>query len=173
MRKLMLKRRVSLFGLFLMVTGVFWILADSRAQESPSLMIRTDRFTAVQNIKQVHLNEKNGTLVNKVGLMNTGGTTLGIGPVKRIDLGNGTAIELVTDLRNTADTQSSVVAGSGNNNEAGTGSLVIGGRSNDLPKGITSDTTNSVILGGKKNKSLAQNTAILASSGVTLSNQAQ
>lgn len=172
MKKLATKRRISFFGLLLMMTGAFWILAESNAQESATLLIETDRFTAVQNIKQVHLNEKNGSLINKVGLMNTGGTTLGIGPVKRIPLGNGTAIELVTDLRNTADTQSSVVAGSGNHNQAGTGSLVIGGRDNRLEKMI-SDTTNSVILGGKTNTSLAQNTAILASSGVQLSPQAQ
>lgn len=71
MKKNLTKGVVSLSGVLVLALAGSWALGQS-PQMTNRLEIKTDRFTAVQNIKQVHLNEKlTDQSINKVGLMNT------------------------------------------------------------------------------------------------------
>lgn len=62
MKHLAFKKLIPSFALGLIVLGCLWVIAQSSDDGSP-LTIQTDRFTAVQHIQQVHLNQKQGERV--------------------------------------------------------------------------------------------------------------
>lgn len=68
------QKRLSLFGVLLFSLGCVWIVAQSNANDDVGLTIDTDRYTAVQNIQEIHLNSSDGTSSQRIGLVNTGST---------------------------------------------------------------------------------------------------
>lgn len=163
MKKQTPKSTLILTSLLVTSLGVGWFLMQSNASNSQSLVIPTDKFTAIQNIQQVHFNPQKQADTpishsDKVGIMNTGGKTLGIGKVEERDGG----LVRVFTLNNQTTAESSVIAGRGNNNATHQNtSIIVGGEKNTLQAG-----DNSVILGGESNTISSSNSAILVSSGV-------
>lgn len=125
MKKQCPKRMLVLTSLLVMSVGV-WFFMYSNASDTNLLTIPTDKYTAVQNIQQVHLNpevlpDKGISHADKVGIMNDGGAVLGIGSVEERD---GSA--RVFSLKNKISAQESVIAGQGNENTSkNTSSLII------------------------------------------------
>lgn len=125
---------VVLSSLLVVSVGVSRLLMQSKANDASTLTIPTDRFTAVQNIQEVHLNPvvSPGTKISnkdKVGIMNDGGTVLGVGSVGE----NVDKNARVSTLNNTTLNEGSVIAGKGNKNASNTDtSLIVGGESNSI-----------------------------------------
>lgn len=74
------QKRLSLFGVVLFIFGCIWVVAQSNANDGP-LVIDTDKYTAVQNIQQIHLNASDTSTSSsdvmpkqKMGLVNSGAT---------------------------------------------------------------------------------------------------
>lgn len=119
MKNLTTNKLLLLWGVLTLTLAVSWVLAQSNTP----ITIGTNRFTAIQHIKEVHLNQKKEGKVSKVWLMNTWGTTLGIASVV---LGQWGKVDKMEKLNNTTDENSSIIAGIGNKNTAGEGSFLVG-----------------------------------------------
>ena len=166
MKNLATNKLLLLWGALTLTLAVSWVLAQSNTP----ITIGTNRFTAIQHIKEVHLNQKKEGKVSKVWLMNTWGTTLGIASVV---LGQWGKVDKMEKLNNTTDENSSIIAGVGNKNTAGEWSFLVGGKNNTASTGgQQKDTNNAVIFWGSENKNQAPNGVILSSTKATLGTEA-
>lgn len=150
------QKRLSLFGVLLFSLGCVWIVAQSNANDDVGLTIDTDRYTAVQNIQEIHLNSSDGTSSQRIGLVNTG-STLWIGTVEGWRVGA---------LKNTVQGNASVVGWERNVSQGDETTLILWGEGN----AISGSTSNSVIMGGNSNKVFNKSDIILASSWVKANN---
>lgn len=92
----------------------------SNATDNQSLTIETDKFTAVQNIQEVHFNPANDGVVSrsdKMGIKNEGGRTLGIGTIDETNR--------VGKLKNVVDDNSSIIGGVGNESKGSKTTLIL------------------------------------------------
>lgn len=104
------KKLFIIVGSLIVLSGFVWVIAQS---DTASLVINTDRFNAVQEIQEVHINEQQGAALSstKAGMKVEKSGVLGIGTVD-------TRTNRVGALKNTVNSDTSVIAGSGNRNEA-------------------------------------------------------
>ncbi|PZM86692.1 MAG: hypothetical protein DLD55_05040, partial [candidate division SR1 bacterium] len=151
------KKLFIIVGSLIVLSGFVWVIAQS---DTASLVINTDRFNAVQEIQEVHINEQQGAALSstKAGMKVEKSGVLGIGTVD-------TRTNRVGALKNTVNSDTSVIAGSGNRNEAGVGSFILGGEKNRA----SGTKVNSLIIGSTATDVSASGTIILASSGVKVS----
>ncbi len=104
------KKLFIIVGSLIVLSGFVWVIAQS---DTASLVIDTDKFNAVQEIQEVHLNELQGNAISstRAGMKVEKPGVLGIGTVDA-------TTNRVGALKNTVNSDTSIIAGSENRNEA-------------------------------------------------------